>query len=106
MPPVYIKKKYDSDDDNVHDYRPISVIDHVAKILEKLVIIQVVNYLEIHHFISPYQSAYLKHHSTKSYLHRVIEDWLHGDNENLITGSCLLDVSKCFTEKTIMSYFS
>ena len=91
--PVY---KNDGDVENVNNYRPISVIGHVAKIMEKLVRIQLVNYLEIHHFISPDQSAYLKHHSTQSCLHRVIEDWLEGVNDNLITGACLLDISKCF----------
>ena len=88
--------KNDGDVKHVNNYRPISVIGHIAKIIEKLVRTQLVNYLETYNFISADQSAYLKNHSTQSCLHRVIEDWLEGVNDNLITGACLLDISKCF----------
>ena len=46
------------------NYRPISVISLVAKIFEKEVHTQVLLYLEKHAFITPFQSAYLKRHST------------------------------------------
>ena len=51
---------------------------------------------ESHKFISIDQSAYLKRHSTQTSLHRVIDDWLEQINDNSLTGTCLLDVSKCF----------
>ena len=91
--PVY-KGKGASDDEQ--NYRPISVICHVAKIMEKLVQSQVVNYLEDHQFITVDQSAYLKHHNTQTSLHRVTDDLLWNINDGLITGMCALDVSKCF----------
>ena len=37
------------------NYRPISVLSHVAKIFERNVHEQIVNYLEHHCFITPYQ---------------------------------------------------
>ena len=78
------------------NYRPISVIGNIAKIVEQLVRSQLVSYLEEHAFISPDQSAYLKAHSTQTSLHRVIDDWLENINDNQTTGVCLLDISKCF----------
>ena len=43
------------------------------------------------------QSAYLKRHSSQTSLHRVIDDWLESVfNDGVITGACLLDISKCF----------
>ena len=57
------------------NYRSISVLSHVAKIFERNVHEQIVNYLEHHCFITPYQSAYLKKHSTVTCLHRVY--WWH-----------------------------
>ena len=41
------------------NYRPISVIGHIAKMVEQLVRSQLVSYLQEHAFISPDQSAYL-----------------------------------------------
>ena len=78
------------------DYRPISVIGHIAKMVEQLIRSQLVSYLEEHAFILPDQSAYLKGHSTQTSLHRVIDDWLENINDNQTTGVCLLDISKCF----------
>ena len=57
--PVY-KNEGGIDDEN--NFRPISVINHIAKMVESLVSTQVVNYLESHKFISIDQSAYLKRH--------------------------------------------
>ena len=57
--PIYKGTGDVSDEAN---YRPISVISHVAKIFEKEVHTQVLLYLERHAFITPFQSAYLKRH--------------------------------------------
>ena len=76
--------------EDVSNYRPISVIGHKVKI-KQLVRSQLVRYLEEHSFKTPGQSAYLKGHSTQTSLHRVIDDWLDNINEDQITGVCLLD---------------
>jgi len=59
--PVY-KGKGDKDEES--NYRPISVICHLAKFLEKEVQKQVIDYLKEHSFITEDQSAFLKHHNT------------------------------------------
>ena len=78
------------------NYRPISVIGHIAKIIEQLIGRQLISYLEEHQFISSDQSTYLKRHSTQTSLHRVIDDFLENVNDDMITGVCFLDISKCF----------
>ena len=91
--PVYKGKGSKNDECS---YRPISVICHIAKILEKLIQSQVMDYLEEHELITADQSAYLKNHNTQTSLHRVIDDWLWNINDDLITAVCSLDISKCF----------
>ena len=91
--PIY---KDDGDINDENNYRPISVIGHIAKMIESLVSYQIIDFLEEHSFISMDQSAYLKRHSTQTSLHRVIDDWLENVNDGAITGACLLDISKCF----------
>ena len=91
--PIY-KGKGDMQDEN--NYRPISVIGHIAKLLEKQVQIQLIKFLTDHDLISLCQSAYLKKHSTTTSLHKVVEDWFDNISDQLFTGICLLDISKCF----------
>ena len=91
--PVYKGKGAMDDSGN---YRPISVVSHVAKVVEKEIQRQLMIYLDDHNFITPDQSAYLKRHSTQTSLHRVTDDLLWNVNDGLITGICTLDIKKCF----------
>ena len=91
--PVY---KNSGDMHVMSNNRPISVIGHIAKIVEQLIRTQLVEYLDEHSFITPVQFAYLKGHSTQTCLHRVIDDWLENVNEGQITGMCMLVIAKCF----------
>ena len=84
---------------NAHDkinYRPLSLVMHIAKILERIIQIQLMTYMDEHAFITIDQSAYLKKHSTQTSLHRLIDDILENRNNNEITGLCFLDIQKCF----------
>ena len=78
------------------NYRLISVIGHIAKMIESLIGVQMIDYLEEYNFISLDQSAYLKRHSTITSLHRVIDDWLESMNDEMLIGAVFYDISKCF----------
>ena len=80
----------------ITNYRPLSLVIHIAKIMEKLIQKQIMVYLDDHAFITVDQSAYLKRHSTQTSLHRLIDDILENRNNNEITGLCFLDIQKCF----------
>ena len=91
--PIYKGKGDTSEECN---YRPISVLSYVAKLFEKQVHFQLLHYLEFHSFITPYQSAYLKKHSTVTCLHRVVDDMCENIDDDLLCGVCFLDIEKCF----------
>lgn len=91
--PVYKGKGSKSD---MRNYRPISVISHVAKIFEKEVQKQLMSFLIDNNFLSIDQSAYREYHNTQTCLHRVIDDWLENIGDSLLTGVCMLDIKKCF----------
>ena len=59
-------------------------------------VMKLLMFLEVHSFVSMDQSAYLKRHSTQTWFHCVIDDWLENVNDCVITGACLPDISKCF----------
>ena len=74
----------------------ISVVSHLAKVLEKLVQSQLITYINENSFITPSQSAFLHLHSTHTALHKVTDNWLEAIDTGLITGVCFYDMKKCF----------
>ena len=91
--PIY-KGKGDSNDKG--NYRPISVIGHIAKIIEHEITNQVVTYLESNKLLTNDQSAYRAQHSTQTALHKVVDDWLYNITDGLHTTVCSFDIRKCF----------
>ena len=91
--PVFKKK---GSADQAENYRPISVVSHVAKIFEKAVCNQLMEYLNLHSFITPMQSAFITKHSTQTALHKVTDDLLESIDENLVSALCFFDIRKCF----------
>ncbi len=91
--PIY---KGNGNFDDGNNFRPISVIAYVAKIMERGVQIQFLEYLMSHDFLSVDQSAYIKCHSTLTSLHKVIDEWYEAIDNDELTGVCFLDLSKCF----------
>ena len=91
--PVFKKK---GSADQAENYRPISVVSHVAKIFEKAVCNQLMEYLNLHSFITPMQSAFITKHSTQTALHKVTDDLLESIDENLVSALCFFDIGKCF----------
>ena len=91
--PIYKNK---GSQDDCGNYRPIYVICHVAKIMEKAIQVQLKEYLLKHNFISHVQSAYLQDHSTQSSLHNIVSDTFDSINCNHVNMLCFLDLQKCF----------
>ena len=91
--PIY-KGKGSKDD--AGNYRPISLIGHIIKIIEKEVKLQLMSYLVSNKLITSDQSAYMKQHNTQTALHKVIDDWLYNMSDGNLTGVCSFDITKCF----------
>ena len=84
--PIY-KGKGDANDQG--NYRPISVIGHIVKIIEYEITNQVVTYLESNTLLTTDQSAYRAQHNTQTAQHKVVDDWLYNITDG-ITYHCLL----------------
>ena len=78
------------------NYRPISVLSVLSKILEKHVNSNLSSYLEKYSLYHPLQSGFRPLHSCASALTLLTNQWLSGINSSKISGSLFLDLSKAF----------
>ena len=92
--PILKKKCLDHND--LNNYRPVSNLCFIAKILEKLVLSQVSSYLNSHNLHNTCQSAYRSGHSTETALLKVVNDLFLSLNKGNISVLALLDFSSAF----------
>ena len=76
------------------DTGPIANLSHLAKIFDKLVTSQVIDYLEINNLVSPFQSGFRKYYSTQSSLVKITDDIRVGIDKGLVTILLLFDFKK------------
>ena len=89
-------KKPTLDSNDLKNYRPVSNLPFLSKILEKVVLHQLKNHLFQNNLTDPHQSAYRENHSTETALLKIINDAAVNADNNEITILCLLDLSAAF----------
>ena len=78
------------------NYRPISVLPILSKILERVVHDQLYDYLTSNNILHPCQSGFRSNHSTNTTLIDVTDHILSNMNEGKVTGAIFLDLKKAF----------
>ncbi len=78
------------------NYRPVSNLSFLSKLIEKIVAIQFVDHLTTNKLMDPLQSAYKKGHSTETALLKVQNDILIDIDSKNISILVLLDLSAAF----------
>ena len=91
-----VLKKKSLDPDVLGNYRPISNLPFLSKVLEKVVANQLHGYLELNGLFSKMQSAYRRRYSTETALLRVQSDILLALDEGCEIILVLLDFSAAF----------
>ena len=86
------KKKCDA----LTDYRPISVLPVVSKILERVIHNQLTIHLLVNELLSDSQSGFRAGHSTQDVLLHVTEKWRQDIDEGRYVGAGFLDLKKAF----------
>jgi hypothetical protein len=81
---------------DIANYRPISILPILSKILERHVSNNVKYYLNKHSLTHETQSGFRSHHSCETALTAILDDWINAVDENKITGTVFLDLSKAF----------
>jgi len=89
-------KKQGMDDNDPSSYRPISNLNTISKILERLALVRIIPHVMSSSNFNPLQSAYRKRHSTETALLRITNDILTGFDDHKSTLLVALDQSAAF----------
>ena len=81
---------------NPADFRPISLLPAISKVMEKIAAKQMVDYLKAKMLLDKNQSAYKQNHSTLTALLKITDDIYDALENTEITILVLLDYSKAF----------
>ena len=80
----------------LQNYRPVSSLPVLSKILEKVVSARLNSHISAHKLLDSNQSAYRKFHSTETALLKVHNDILHNLDQDRIVAMVTIDVSAAF----------
>lgn len=91
-----VLKKATLDPSDTSNYRPISNLTFISKLLERCAHQQMNDYLQLHHLLPDQQSAYRRCHSTETAMLKVLSDAYLAADDGQTTLLGLLDLSAAF----------
>ena len=78
------------------NYRPVSNLSFLSKLLERAMLFHLTAHCEDHHLMPDFQSAYRPKHSCETALVSLVNDALWAMEEQKILSICILDLSAAF----------
>lgn len=89
-------KKSGIDPETLKNYRPVTGVEFISKLSEKITTIRLYEHMSINNLHSKYQHAYKKYHSTETLLVKLVNDVLVDFESNKSTILLLIDLSAAF----------
>ena len=89
-------KNYDGDEDSMSNYRPVSNLPFLSKLLERTVLNQLNSYLDSNNLYCSAQSGYRPRHSCETLMIKMFDDMIGNIDKKNIIALLLLDLSAAF----------
>ena len=80
----------------MNNYRPISVLPQVSKIMKRAIQVQFLAFLTEHDLLSDFHSGFRKKHSTETAVVYLTDYILEHMDRQMITGAVFIDLKKAF----------
>ncbi len=80
----------------LNNYRPISKLSVLAKVLETFVNNQLKDFLSVNNILSDFQSGFRKQHSTTTAALKVLNDFTESVDNKKYCAALFIDLSKAF----------
>ena len=93
---IPLLKKHSLDKNDLKNYRPVSNLSFISKVVEKVVASRLLTHVELNDLSNPNQSAYKKNHSTETTLLKITNDISTNMEKKRVTVLTLLDLSAAF----------
>ena len=77
-------------------YRPISLLDTIGKLFEKILLTRILHEVNVRGLLRNEQFGFRPEHSTSLQLARLVERIIRNFDEKRLTGTVILDVAKAF----------
>ena len=77
-------------------YRPVALLSVVSKILERVVYLQIVEYMELNKYFHPNHHGFRSNHSTSTALLQMYDNWMEALERKELAGLALVDMSAAF----------
>ena len=84
------------DKDNPNNYRPISILPFIAKVIEHFVCKQTTEYMEDNHLFTRHQYGFRKNHSTNYLMFDLFDEIYKNKSKGQRPGIIFLDIKKAF----------
>ena len=82
--------------EEINNYRPISILPVLSKVLEKHVSDSLTLYLNENNLLHKTQSGFRPHHSCETALNFMTDSWLNAIDDGKMIGVVLVDFKKAF----------
>ncbi len=81
---------------NPDNYRPISILSTINKIMENIMYKRLITFFNTHNILYNYQFGFRENHSTSLALVEIVDNILKDMEEGKLVAGIFLDVSKAF----------
>lgn len=81
---------------DVNNYRPISILPILSKLLERHTHDSFMSYLNHYNLLTNTQSGFRKGHSCETALVNIVDKWLKALNDGYVVGAVMVDFKKAF----------
>ena len=78
------------------NYRPVAILPICSKILERVIFLQLVKYLEDNRIIHPNHHGFRSYHNTTTALLQMYDVWIDCLEQDKVSAVCLIDMSAAF----------